>query len=204
MRHKVSMNSKIIAACAVILVGCEGGAYYNCPDPIFGKIGYEDGLPLTCAQISERARLARDLMEDSKMYPKFTPQAPNVKLFVYNAHGWDIYGTGVSGVAYYIGGSVDTDSWMASLVHEMFHIKDYNDSGFPLDGQGGHKDWDINGRYALASFYTYELNRLDPKVTKEFNCKMTLPLDIKYNLVDAGWGEDLSNWYKYRASYCDR
>ena len=196
------MKTNLVAVCALLLVGCEGEYYSNCPDPIFGKIGYEDGLKLTCAQISERARLARDLMEDSKMYENFTKEAPNVKLFVYNVHGWKVYGTGVGGVAYYIGGSVDVDAWMASLVHEMFHIQDYNASGFPMDG--GHSGWDTNGRYALSSFYIYELHRLDPKVTMEFSCKTALPLDIKKNLIDAGWGENLSNWYKMRASFCDR
>jgi len=195
------MNSKIIAACAVVLVGCEGGYYFNCPDPIFGKIGIEDGVKLTCAQISERARLARDLMEDSKLYEDFTAEAPGVELFVYNVHAWEIFGVGVGGVAYYIGGSVDVDVGMMSLVHEMFHIKDYNDSGFPLGD--GHADWDINGRYALSSFYSHEVYGLDPTAGKQFYCKSTLPLNIKYNLIDAGWGEDLSNWYKNKASLCD-
>jgi hypothetical protein len=190
-----------IAFC--VLMGCEGEYYYNCPDPIFGKIGYEDGLPLSCAQISERVRLARDILEDSKMYEKFTPQAANVKLFVYNTYGWDMSGHSVGGVAHYVGGSVDVDSRMGSLVHEMFHIKDYNDSGYSyFDGQGGHADWDNNGRYALSSFYTYQLWLLDPQVTRVFNCNSFLPPSIKKNLIDAGWGEQLDSWFKFRAALC--
>jgi hypothetical protein len=175
-----------------VLSGCEGEYYFNCPDPVFGKIGYEDGLKLTCTEISERARLARDLMEDSKMYEDFTKEAPNVKLFVYNAH---------RGVAYYIGGSVDVDSEMASLVHEMLHIKDFNASGYPLDFQGGHADWDNNGRYAITSIYSYELYRLHQTGTRVFYCESFLPPSVKKNLMNAGW--DLTSWYKMRASYCD-
>lgn len=186
----------IYPALVLLLFGCTGTASKICNDAIFGSILLEEEVDVTCSQVNEATRLARDLLEDSRLWPGMHHTAHSIGILIrqpqtttqrpdhWVADGFGMEGKNVGGITYPTG-NIDITPSMWALVHELLHAKDVRE--LRLDAlPNPHLDWDKNGRLALAELY--ELMLIG--VVRCDNTGFTNPQETA--LLKAGWNHEIS------------
>jgi hypothetical protein len=182
---------------AVLLSGCGGEAYYTCSDSVFIDSRFGDG-PGDCAETQHATALAGKLLTDSGHW--VNPEA-GVPLVVRPTTGWDYEGTRVIGLAWL--GKVEVDWTRLAILHELFHVQDNQNLYFPAPADS-HKNWEFNGRYALANLYKYAL---DKTVVWRGGSPCADPLHpklVKEALYAAGWGPTIEERAEKVANHCKK
>lgn len=175
--------------------GCTGAASKICNDAVFGSVLLEEEVDATCSQINEATRLARDLLEDSGLWPGMHHAARSVEILIrqpqtttqkpdyWVADGLGVENKKVGGITYPTG-NIDITPSMWALVHELFHVKDVRE--LRLDAlPNPHLDWDKNGRLALAELY--ELMLIG--IVRCDNSGFTKPQEAA--LLRSGWDHEV-------------
>lgn len=145
------MKNILVGLVLVGVFGCgPGEGNYVCTDNVFTEVAYPHLK--NCDDSRRITDLAAQLLTISGMW--VNPKA-NVPMYVQEIPSFPCLGDQRCWGMAYAFQRVEVGSTEIAVLHELFHMKDFQELNF-----SGHTNWDTNGRDALGNFYMFVLDDL--------------------------------------------